>query len=103
MSYLNTEKSFFLPSVAPALFNLFLIIVPLLTYGWYVSRGKNPIFGMAIGVLVGGLMQFLVQMPLGSSRTAIGIARFPKLPRPRVPEGHGPLHPRGDRPGRAAH
>jgi putative peptidoglycan lipid II flippase len=64
MSYLNTEKSFFVPSVAPALFNVFSILVPVLTYGWYVSRGKEPIFGMAIGVLVGGLMQFLVQMPL---------------------------------------
>jgi putative peptidoglycan lipid II flippase len=64
MSYLNTEKSFFLPSVAPALFNLFSILVPVLAYGWYVAHGKQPIFGMAIGVLIGGLMQFLVQMPL---------------------------------------
>jgi putative peptidoglycan lipid II flippase len=64
MSYLNTEKSFFVPSVAPALFNVFSILVPVLTYGWYVSRGKAPIFGMAVGVLVGGLMQFLVQVPL---------------------------------------
>jgi putative peptidoglycan lipid II flippase len=63
MSYLNTEKSFFVPSVAPALFNLFSILVPVLTFGWYVAQGKEPIFGMAIGVLVGGLMQFLVQMP----------------------------------------
>jgi putative peptidoglycan lipid II flippase len=64
MSYLNTERSFFVPSVAPALFNLFSILVPVLAYGWYVARGKPPIFGMAIGVLVGGLMQFLVQVPL---------------------------------------
>jgi len=64
MSYLNTEKSFFVPSVAPALFNLFSILFPVLMYGWYVARGKQPIFGMAIGVLVGGLMQFLVQVPL---------------------------------------
>jgi putative peptidoglycan lipid II flippase len=64
MSYLNTERSFFVPSVAPALFNLFFILVPLLTYGWYVARGKQPIFGLAIGVLVGGLMQFLIQVPL---------------------------------------
>ena len=64
MSYLNTERSFFVPSVAPAAFNLFSILVPLLTYGWYVARGKEPIFGMAVGVLIGGLMQFLVQVPL---------------------------------------
>jgi putative peptidoglycan lipid II flippase len=64
MSYLNTERSFFVPSVAPAIFNLFSILFPLLTYGWYVARGKNPIFGLTVGVLVGGLMQFLVQVPL---------------------------------------
>ncbi|MBN2207151.1 MAG: murein biosynthesis integral membrane protein MurJ [Candidatus Aminicenantes bacterium] len=64
MSYLNTEKSFFLPSLAPGVFNLSSILVPVLTFGWYVSRGKEPIFGMAVGVLVGGLMQFLVQLPL---------------------------------------
>jgi putative peptidoglycan lipid II flippase len=63
MSYLNTERSFFVPSVAPAAFNFFSILVPLLTYGWYVARGKEPIFGMAVGVLVGGLMQLLVQAP----------------------------------------
>ena len=64
MSYLNTERSFFVPSVAPAVFNLFSILFPVLAYGWYVAHGKDPIFGLAIGVLVGGLMQFLVQMPL---------------------------------------
>ena len=64
MSYLNTERSFFVPSLAPAAFNLFSIAVPLLTYGWFVARGREPIFGMAAGVLVGGLMQFAVQVPL---------------------------------------
>jgi len=64
MSYLNTERSFFVPSLAPAAFNLFSILVPVLTYGWFVARGQEPIFGMAIGVLAGGLMQFAVQVPL---------------------------------------
>ena len=64
MSYLNTERSFFVPSVAPAVFNLFSVLFPVLAYGWYVAHGKDPIFGLAVGVLVGGLMQFLVQLPL---------------------------------------
>jgi putative peptidoglycan lipid II flippase len=63
MSYLNTERRFFVPSVAPAAFNLFSILVPLGLYGWYTARGREPIFGMAVGVLVGGVMQFLVQVP----------------------------------------
>ncbi len=63
MSYLNTEDEFFVPSVAPAFFNLFSIAVPLLTYGWLVKQQVDPIFGMAWGVLVGGLFQFLIQVP----------------------------------------
>ncbi len=63
MSYHNTENSFFVPSVAPAFFNVFSIAVPVAMFGWYTARGGDPIFGAAIGVTFGGLMQFLVQMP----------------------------------------
>uniref|UniRef100_A0A7C4TC71 Probable lipid II flippase MurJ n=1 Tax=candidate division WOR-3 bacterium TaxID=2052148 RepID=A0A7C4TC71_UNCW3 len=63
MSYLNTEGEFFVPSVAPAFFNLFSIIVPLILYSYLLNRGTDPIFGMAFGVLVGGLMQFGIQIP----------------------------------------
>lgn len=63
MSYHNTENSFFVPSVAPAFFNVFSIAVPVAMFGWYTARGGDPIYGAAIGVTFGGLMQFLVQMP----------------------------------------
>lgn len=63
MSYLNTEEDFFIPSVAPAFFNLFAIAVPFFTYGWLVHQRVDPIFGMAYGVLIGGLFQFLIQIP----------------------------------------
>ncbi|HEK86833.1 MAG: murein biosynthesis integral membrane protein MurJ [Candidatus Saccharicenans sp.] len=63
MSYHNTEGSFFVPSVAPAFFNVFSIAVPLALFGWYTSRGGDPIYGAAIGVTFGGLMQFLIQVP----------------------------------------
>lgn len=63
MSYHNTEGSFFVPSVAPAFFNVFSIAVPLAMFGWYTARGGDPIFGAAIGVTVGGLMQFFIQVP----------------------------------------
>ena len=85
MSYLNTEKSFFVPSVAPAVFNLFSILFPLLTYGWYVANGKEPIFGLAVGILFGGLMQFLVQVPSlrrkGFRRTPVLSFRDPQFRR----------------------
>ena len=63
MSYLNTEGSFFTPSVAPAFFNVFSILVPLGMFGYYTSRGGDPIYGAAIGVTAGGLIQFAVQLP----------------------------------------
>jgi putative peptidoglycan lipid II flippase len=63
MSYLNTESAFFVPSLAPAFFNLFSILTPLALFAYFKSRGINPIYGLALGVTVGGLMQFGVQMP----------------------------------------
>ncbi|MGB9905912.1 MAG: murein biosynthesis integral membrane protein MurJ [Candidatus Saccharicenans sp.] len=63
MSYHNTEGSFFIPSVAPAFFNVFSIAFPLAMFGWYTARGSDPIFAAAIGVTVGGLMQFFIQLP----------------------------------------
>ena len=63
MSYLNTEGSFFIPSLAPAFFNVFSILIPLGFFGYYTARGGDPIFGAAIGVTVGGLMQFVIQVP----------------------------------------
>lgn len=63
MSYLNTESAFFVPSLAPAFFNLFSILTPLALFAYFKSRGINPIYGLALGVTVGGLMQFGVQVP----------------------------------------
>lgn len=63
MSYLNTENKFFIPSVAPAWFNIFSILVPIMLYKYLINKGIDPIFGMAYGVLAGGLMQFGSQIP----------------------------------------
>lgn len=64
MGYLNTEQEFFVPSLAPAFFNILSIATPLVLYAYFVRQGVNPIFGMAIGVLLGGIMQFLIQLPM---------------------------------------
>jgi len=63
MSYLNAEEEFLLPSLAPAFFNLFSILVPVLSYGWLLGRNIDPIYAMAVGVLIGGFVQFLIQLP----------------------------------------
>jgi putative peptidoglycan lipid II flippase len=63
MSYLNTEGDFFLLSIAPAFFNVVSVALPVALFASYKSRGRNPIFAWAIGVTVGGVVQFLCQMP----------------------------------------
>jgi putative peptidoglycan lipid II flippase len=62
MSFLNTEGEFFIPSLAPAFFNVFSIVTPVALFAYLAGRGTDPIFGMAIGVTVGGLMQLFVQV-----------------------------------------
>jgi len=63
MSYLNTENEFLIPSLAPAAFNFFSIATTIVLFTFLSTHGFNPIFALAIGTLVGGLMQFLIQLP----------------------------------------
>ncbi len=63
MGVLNACGSFLLPATAPAAFNVFSVLVPVATFGLFRSRGLDPIHGMAWGVLVGALAQFVVQLP----------------------------------------
>lgn len=62
MGALNALGFFFLPAFAPVLFNVAsiacgLILVPLMKH--YTTM--PPIYGMAVGVVVGGFLQFYVQ------------------------------------------
>lgn len=59
MGILNSLKSFFSPAMAPAMFNV-VIIASTLVISPMLDR---PILGVAIGVLLGGLVQFLYQVP----------------------------------------
>jgi putative peptidoglycan lipid II flippase len=63
MGILNALGEFFLPALAPAFFNLLSIIVPIISYRYFEVRGVHPILGMAHGVSIGALFQFLIQMP----------------------------------------
>jgi putative peptidoglycan lipid II flippase len=59
MSILNSFDRFGIPALAPALFNVGVIAAAYLI----CPRLETPIFGMAIGVLLGGLGQLLIQLP----------------------------------------
>ncbi len=63
MGILNAGGSFFVPAVAPAAFNVFSALVPLAAYGFLKTRGIDPILGMAWGVTVGAVAQYLIQVP----------------------------------------
>jgi putative peptidoglycan lipid II flippase len=63
MGILNACGAFFIPAVAPAAFNVFSALVPLGTYGFLKTRGIDPILGMAWGVTIGAVAQYLIQVP----------------------------------------
>lgn len=59
MGALNTKRVFFIPALAPAMLNITLIASIIL----FESRAGQPIITAAVGVLVGGLVQFAFQLP----------------------------------------
>jgi putative peptidoglycan lipid II flippase len=59
MGTLNSIGRFGIPALAPAVFNLIMILSAL-----FLSKYTDPpIIALAIGALLGGLGQFLIQMP----------------------------------------
>lgn len=70
---LNTWKKFVVPAATPVLLNLSWIAA-----GWFLSpllaeRGIAPIYSLAVGVMVGGVLQLAVQVP--------ALKRVGRLPR----------------------
>ena len=63
MGLLNSKGKFGLPASASSFFNVGSLIVGV--YGYYVAPdlGLHRTTGMAVGVLVGGALQFLIQVP----------------------------------------
>lgn len=64
MGVLNSLKIFFIPSLAPAFFNIVMIISMLTLPVYFSSMGMEPILALGVGVFVGGLVQAAVQIPL---------------------------------------
>jgi putative peptidoglycan lipid II flippase len=59
MGALNTKRVFFIPSLAPAMLNITIICVVFLL----TQKLMQPILAVAIGVTLGGLVQFVFQLP----------------------------------------
>ena len=64
MGILNSLKHFFAPSFSPVLFNCCIILFAVVLH----SNFDIPIVSLAIGVIIGGILQFLFQIPFLKSR-----------------------------------
>lgn len=67
MGALNALGHFFLPALAPAVFNAVNIIVTLALAPYLRSIGVEPILALATGSILGGVAQLAVQIPTLSS------------------------------------
>lgn len=59
MGALNTRRVFFIPALAPAMLNVVTIVCVLSL----ADRFESPIIAVAVGIVAGGLVQFLFQVP----------------------------------------
>lgn len=64
MGALNSLRVFFVPALAPACFNIVMILSIVFLPAYVVDYGFNPIFALGVGVLVGGFVQMLLQLPM---------------------------------------
>lgn len=64
MGMLNSLRRFFVPALAPAMFNIATILCALLLVPLMPRFGMPPIAAIAVGTLIGGLAQLLIQWPL---------------------------------------
>ncbi len=60
---LNTWKKFAVPAATPVLLNVAMITAAWQGAPWFKAHGIEPIYAMAVGVMVGGLLQLAVQIP----------------------------------------
>ncbi len=60
---LNTWSRFAVPAVTPVLLNLSMIGAAALLAPFFRTRGIEPVYALAVGVMVGGLLQLGVQIP----------------------------------------
>jgi putative peptidoglycan lipid II flippase len=63
MGMLNSLRSFFIPALAPAMFNIACIASAYLIVPFMPGLGWDPMVGLAIGTLLGGLGQIVLQWP----------------------------------------
>ncbi len=76
MGMLNTKGRFFVPAMASSFFNLGSIIGGVALSFYLPKFGHQPIVGMAVGTLIGGILQLSIQLP---ALAKTGFRFFPHL------------------------
>jgi putative peptidoglycan lipid II flippase len=76
MAALNAKRRFAVAAFAPGLLNVALLAAALGLPGLLVATGRDPVLALALGALVGGLLQVVAQWP---ALRAIGYAGAPSL------------------------
>ena len=72
MAVLNAHDEYASPALSPIVLNISMIVWTVLG-AWYFDP---PIFGVVVGVLVGGVVQVLVQLPALRRRRLLLLPRF---------------------------
>ena len=60
---LNTWRRFAVPAATPVLLNVAMIAAASLGAPWFKAHGIEPVYALAVGVMVGGMLQLAVQVP----------------------------------------
>jgi putative peptidoglycan lipid II flippase len=82
MGMLNAQRRFFIPAFAPAMFNVCSILSVFTLVPAMTAIGWHPMVGLALGTLLGGLGQVLVQWPaLRRDGFRFGFTFAPRDPR----------------------
>ncbi len=76
MAALNAKRRFAVAAFAPGLLNVALLAAALGLPGVLIASGRDPVLALAIGALVGGVLQVVAQWP---ALRAIGYAGAPRL------------------------
>ena len=76
MAALNARRLFAVAAFAPGLLNVALLAAAFGLPKWLAAGGHDPVLALALGALVGGLLQVVAQWP---ALRAIGYAGAPKL------------------------
>ena len=71
---LNTWRRFAVSAVTPVLLNLSMIGAAWLGAPWFKSLGIEPVYALAVGVMLGGVLQLAVQVP-----ALLRIGMLPKI------------------------